>query len=76
MSLNTCNGCRGQETNTKFLMITPRFPGNEASLSPFLTGTDVFDQTSGMMRHLDDLGRRRADLTGLVCGTTDGGTHL
>jgi hypothetical protein len=34
-SLNTCNGCHGPETNTTFLMITPRFPGSQASLSPF-----------------------------------------
>jgi len=38
-SLNTCNGCHGPETNTGFLMVTPRFPGQEAVLSQFLTGT-------------------------------------
>jgi hypothetical protein len=70
-SLNTCNGCHGPETNTTFLMITPRFSGSEAVLSPFLTGTTVQDPFSGQTRTLNDLGRRKADLTGLVC--TDGG---
>src|SRR5205085_9420471 len=27
MSLNTCNGCHGQQTNTRFLMVNPRSPG-------------------------------------------------
>jgi hypothetical protein len=73
MSLNTCNGCHGPETNTSFLMITPRFAGSEATLSPFLTGTTVFDQFSGQVRTLNDLQRRNADLTSLVCGAPDGG---
>src|SRR6185369_10519449 len=54
-SLNTCNGCHGPETNTGFLMVTPRFPGQEASLSPFLTGTTVFDPFTGQQRTLNDL---------------------
>ncbi|MGH7434907.1 MAG: LamG domain-containing protein, partial [Polyangiaceae bacterium] len=70
-SMNTCNGCHGPETNTSFLMITPRFSGSAASLSPFLTGTTVFGQT-GTPRTLNDLARRRTDLTGIVCGG-DGG---
>ena len=73
MSLNTCNGCHGPETNTGFLMISPRFPGSEAFLSPFITGTTVFDRFSGQVRTLNDLGRRRLDLTSLVCGSGDGG---
>ena len=32
------NGCHGPESNTGFLMVSPRFPGQEASLSRFLTG--------------------------------------
>ena len=66
-SLNTCNGCHGPETNTGFLMVTPRPRGAEATLSPFLTGTTVFDSFSGQARTLNDLGRRRLDLTGVVC---------
>jgi hypothetical protein len=74
MSLNTCNGCHGSETNTRFLMIFPRFPGQEAQLSPFLTGTTVFNRATGSFQTLNDLGRRRTDLTSLVCGTNGGGT--
>jgi hypothetical protein len=72
MSKNTCNGCHGPETNTTFLQITPRFPGQEAPLSPFLTGTTVFDQFTGQPRSLNDLARRNSDLRGLVCGATGG----
>jgi hypothetical protein len=75
MSTNTCNGCHGPDTGTpNFQMISPRFAvGQEATLSPFITGVTVFDPFSGQTRTLNDLGRRRTDLTGLVCGT-DGGT--
>jgi concanavalin A-like lectin/glucanase superfamily protein len=71
-SLNTCNGCHGPEVNTTFLQITPRFPGNPATLSPFLTGTSVVDQ-AGQQRTVNDLGRRRSDLTSLVCPPSDAG---
>ena len=67
-SVNTCNGCHGPETNTTFLQISPRFPGQEAPLSPFLTGTTAFDFFSGQTRTLNDLARRKTDLTGVVCG--------
>jgi hypothetical protein len=67
-ALNTCNGCHStQETNTFFLQISPRTPGSEASLSPFLTGTTVFDPVTGQPRTLNDLGRRNADLKAIVC---------
>jgi hypothetical protein len=70
-SMNTCNGCHGPETGTfNFLMVTPRFPGSEAQLSPFLTGTTVFDQFTGQTRAVNDLSRRKADLTALVCPAT------
>jgi hypothetical protein len=69
-SLNTCNGCHGPETGTfNFTMINPRNAGTEAQLSPFLTGTTVTDPVTGQPRTLNDLGRRQADLTSLVCGT-------
>jgi hypothetical protein len=67
-SKNTCNGCHGPETNTTFLQIAPRFPGQEATLSPFLTGTTAFDPFTGQSRALNDLARRNADLRGVVCG--------
>ena len=66
-SLNTCNGCHGGETNTGFLHVNPRFPGQESFLSGFMTGIDVFDQVSGEIRRLNDLGRRNADLKAIVC---------
>ena len=67
-SMNTCNGCHGPETGTfNFLMVTPRFPGSEAQLSPFLTGVTAFDNFTGQTRTLNDLQRRKADLTALVC---------
>jgi hypothetical protein len=67
-SLNTCNGCHSPQTGTfNFLMVTPRFPGGEASLSPFLTGVTVPDLVTGQPRTMNDLGRRKADLTALVC---------
>jgi hypothetical protein len=69
-SMNTCNGCHGPETGTfNFLMVLPRSPGGEATLSPFLTGTNAFDQSTGQTRPLNDLARRKADLTALVCAT-------
>jgi hypothetical protein len=71
-SINTCNGCHSNDTNTFFLQINPRSPGSEAFLSPFLTGTTVFDRGTGIRRTLNDLARRRTDLTGLVCPTDAG----
>jgi len=69
-SLNTCNGCHGPEAGSGFLQISPRFPGDgsEAFLSPFITGTTVFDQFTGQIRTLNDLARRKADMLNLVCG--------
>jgi hypothetical protein len=73
-ALNTCNGCHSQqETNTFFLQIQPRFPGSQAVLSGFLTGTTVFDPSSGQQRTFNDLGRRRNDLTAVVCTGAGGG---
>jgi hypothetical protein len=67
-SVNTCNGCHSsQETNTPFLQITPRFPGGEALLSPFLTGTTVPDPQTGQPRSFNDLHRRALDLKNIVC---------
>ena len=71
-SLNTCNGCHGPEVNTRFLQITPRFAGSEATLSAFLTGTTVTDP-AGQTRTVNDLARRRDDLTSLVCSGGDAG---
>jgi hypothetical protein len=68
LSINTCNGCHSAaETNTFFLQISGRFPGQEAPLSPFLTGTDVIDRFTGRVRSFNDLRRRNVDLRTLVC---------
>jgi hypothetical protein len=66
-ALNTCNGCHSaQETNTFFLMVSGRFPGEEARLSPFLTGTTTFDPVTGP-RVLNDLRRRNHDMHQWAC---------
>ncbi len=70
MSTNTCNGCHGPDTGTPdFQMVLARSVGQESTLSPFLTGTTVVDSFSGQVRTLNDLSRRRVDLTSLVCDT-------
>jgi hypothetical protein len=66
-ALNTCNGCHSlQETNTAFLMVFPRLPGEQARLSPFLTGTTTFDPETGP-RVLNDLRRRVVDMHPWAC---------
>jgi len=65
--VDTCSGCHGPEHHPNFQMIFPRFPGNESSLQPFLTGTDVFDPFTGQNRTLNDLARRRDDMTAILC---------
>jgi hypothetical protein len=67
LSLNTCNGCHGPDTQTNFLQIRPRSPGGEARLSPFLTGTTVLDRETDQPRTLNELARRKAGLTEMVC---------
>lgn len=70
---NTCNGCHSStETNTFFLQIAGRFPGQTAVLSPFLTGTSVQDPATGTRRFLNDLARRNGDLKSLVCPASAG----
>jgi hypothetical protein len=66
-SLNTCNGCHGDETSTVFLQINPREAGATASISGFLDGEDVADPVDGTVRHFDDLGRRATDMQALLC---------
>jgi hypothetical protein len=67
-SVNTCNGCHSlRETNTPFLQVNPRGPGQVAFLSGFLTGTTVFDRRNGTTRSFNDLRRRSRDLHALIC---------
>jgi hypothetical protein len=68
-ALNTCNGCHSAaETRTSFLQIVPRRNGGEATLSGFLTGITVPDLVTRQPRTFNDLQRRNADLTAIVCG--------
>jgi hypothetical protein len=53
-------------------MVTPRFPGTVATLSPFMLGTVATDQITGEQRSLNDLDRRRLDFTSLVCSSGTG----
>jgi hypothetical protein len=71
-SLNTCNGCHGDETKTFFLHISPRDAGEPSGLSLFLTGTTVQDPVTGADRVLNDLQRRADDLSALVCPPASG----
>ena len=69
-SVNTCNGCHAGETQTFFLHVGPRSPGQPAFLSPFLlSAAPMPDPTGAGPPHVfNDLGRRQEDLTALVCG--------
>jgi hypothetical protein len=68
-SLNTCNGCHGAETQTTFLQINPRVPGQPSVLSGFLNGETVSDPVTGLPRRLAELARRRQLLESAVCPT-------
>jgi hypothetical protein len=65
---NTCNGCHtSSETGGSEFQVSPRFQGQETSLSGFLTGADVIDSSAGVIRHFNELGRRGRILHDLVC---------
>jgi hypothetical protein len=68
-SLNTCNGCHGAETGTRFLQINPRSAGESSFLSGFLTGVTVFDPETGQPRRLAELARRRQLMESVLCAT-------
>jgi hypothetical protein len=80
-SLNTCQGCHGGETNTRFVHVECRPFGGEAALSGFLTGQSpsspnppfnplatfvVTDPVSGASNSFADLARRVEDMDCLV----------
>ncbi len=66
-ALNTCNGCHGTETGTRFLHVEPRGSGNQSVLSRFMDGTGTFiDPVSGIPHSFGELSRRQNDLTQLV----------
>jgi len=66
---NTCNGCHTSslETNTFVFQLTPRLAGQETTLSPFLTGTQVFDPFANVLRNFNELARRGRVLHDIVC---------
>ncbi|MGN6185616.1 MAG: hypothetical protein ACTHQM_18410 [Thermoanaerobaculia bacterium] len=62
LSLNTCNGCHGGETNTFFTHVS-----ETGGLSGFLTGIAVNDPAGeGVVRNFNDLQRRQQSLAALV----------
>ena len=67
-SINTCNGCHGAESSTRFLHVFPRAAGQQAQLSGFLTGIDVNDPVTGTStRRFADLNRRGNGLKAFLC---------
>jgi uncharacterized membrane protein YgcG len=68
-AINTCNGCHTSplETNTFVFQVSPRSPGQEATLSPFLLGTQVFDPFSNVLRNLSELKRRNRVMHAIIC---------
>lgn len=71
-SLNTCSGCHARETRTIFQHIGSRSEGEVAALSAFLTGTQVADPVTNVLREFNDLEKRKLVLTCLVqrCAST------
>jgi hypothetical protein len=65
-SLNTCAGCHAGETQTSFRHIFGRTEGQLAELSGFLTGIQMNDPRSGVLREFNDLEKRKVVLTCLV----------
>lgn len=73
-SLNTCSGCHGGETQTRFTHIAPSSFGVEAALSGFLTGINVTDPAgrpsiAPAVRNFHDLLRRENDLANLLANS-------
>jgi hypothetical protein len=64
-SLNSCQGCHGDETDTVFKHVQPRNPGSASGLSAFLTGGTAGDRCGGT-HQFGDLQRRRVDLCQLL----------
>jgi hypothetical protein len=72
----TCSGCHTRETDTDFVHIAKRKPGEESELSDFLTGDDMpkTDPVTDDARHFHELLDRQAKLdvaANLTCGPSD-----
>lgn len=68
LSLNTCNGCHGAETNTIFKHVEPRAVGVPSVLSGFLTGIATVDMC-GLPHNFNDIARRQNDLCNLLAAS-------
>jgi hypothetical protein len=66
VSLNTCNGCHGAETQTFFKHVEPRNVGVPSVLSQFLTGSPPIVDMCGLAHTFGDIALRRADLCNLL----------
>lgn len=74
LSVNTCSGCHGGETQTFFTHLSPSNIGSPTILSGFLTGITVSDAAnrpagSPTNRTFNDLLRRETDLNNLLSNT-------
>lgn len=70
LSLNTCNGCHSGETDTPFAHVESRHWGEEALLSPFLSGyMEIDDPVTGEIRSFSEPLRRAVDLWELADGS-------
>lgn len=65
-SLNTCNGCHGDEGGTFFRHVLLTGPGGGALLSSFLTGGGPTTDICGLTHNFGDIERRRVDLCQLL----------
>lgn len=65
-SVNTCNGCHGDDTDTGFLHVHPRAAGAVSVLSPFLTGSGTVTDICGVSNTFNDIERRRVDFCRLL----------
>jgi hypothetical protein len=73
LSLNTCNGCHGGESNIVFKQVEPRTANATSTLSSFLTGGSTTD-ICGIPHNFNDIERRRVDLCqllGKTCAQVD-----
>lgn len=61
LSVFTCQGCHGKDTQTPFLHVFPREAGQPAKLSQFMTGPayNVTDSCNVVLQVFGDLGGRR-----------------
>jgi hypothetical protein len=65
-SLNTCSGCHSEaETGTNLQQLATQ--GGLPLVSQFMTGVALSDPGNGHEVDYDDLGRRKIDLTNVVC---------